>query len=163
MTGQQPVVDRTNVSANTQLSVKEYEKAPVARGYQAIAAFTPGVVDQPGNPSGGNPQVHGANNSSNVFLFDGVDTTDTTTGTFGANLNFEAIQEVSVQTAGMSAEYGRAQGAVINVITKSGTTSSGNRRKRFRQRRLECQNNGRRTRSLARRWLPRSSERTLSL
>jgi hypothetical protein len=121
VTGQQPVVDRTNVTASTQLSTKEFERAPVGRGYQAVAAFTPGVVDQPGNPSSGNPQVHGSPSTTNVFLFDGVDTTDTTTGTFGANLNFEAIQEVSVQTSGMSAEYGRAQGAVINVITKSGT------------------------------------------
>lgn len=115
VTGEQPVVDRTNVSANTQLSSKEFEKAPIGSSYQSIVSFTPGVN------GGANPQVHGSNNSTNVFLFDGVDSTDTTTGTFGANLNFEAIQEVSVQTAGMSAEYGRAQGAVINVITKSGT------------------------------------------
>ena len=121
VTGQQPVVDRTNVSANTNVSTKEYERAPVARSYQALMTFAPGVVDQPGNGSGGNPQVHGASNSSNVYLFDGVDSTDTTTGTFGSNLNFEAIQEVSTQTAGMSAEYGRATGAVVNVVTKSGT------------------------------------------
>src|SRR5713101_6140464 len=119
VTGSQPVVDRTNVSANTQISTKEFEKAPVARGYQNLALFAPGVVLAPGaNP---NPQVHGAQSTGNVFLFDGVDTTDTVTGTFGANLNFEAIQEVSVQTAGESAEYGRASGAILNVITKSGT------------------------------------------
>jgi hypothetical protein len=113
------VVDRTNVTANTSISQKEFEKAPIGRSYQSVVLFTPGVALAPGaNP---NPQVHGSNSGTNVFLFDGVDTTDTTTGTFGSNLNFEAIQEVSVQTAGMSAEYGRAQGAVINVITKSGT------------------------------------------
>jgi len=121
VTGQQPVVDRTNVSANTQISSKEFERAPVGRSYQTLMTFAPGVVDQPGNGSAGNPQVHGAGNSSNVFLFDGVDSTDTTTGTFGSNMNFEAIQEVSVQTAGMGAEYGRATGAVLNVVTKSGT------------------------------------------
>jgi hypothetical protein len=121
VTGQQPVVDRTNVSANTHLSVKEYEKAPVGRSYQSLMTFTPGVVDQPGNGSAGNPQVHGATSANNVYLFDGVDTTDTTTGTFGANLNFEAIQEIAVYTAGASAEYGRATGAVLNVVTKSGT------------------------------------------
>jgi Carboxypeptidase regulatory-like domain/TonB-dependent Receptor Plug Domain len=121
VTGQQPVVDRTNVSANTHLSVKEYEKAPVGRSYQSLMTFTPGVVDQPGNGSAGNPQVHGATSANNVYLFDGVDTTDTVTGTFGANLNFEAIQEIAVYTAGASAEYGRATGAVLNVVTKSGT------------------------------------------
>jgi len=121
VTGEQPVVDRTNVAANTQISTKEYERAPVPRGYQSLMTLAPGVIDQPGNPNSGNPQVHGAVNTSNVYLFDGVDATDPTTGRFGANMNFEAIQEVSVQTAGMSAEYGRATGAVLNVITKSGT------------------------------------------
>ena len=121
VTGEQPVVDRTNVSANTQLSTREYEKMPVGRSYQSLLALAPGVVDQPGNASSGNPQVHGALNTGNVYMFDGVDTTDTTTGTFGSNLNFEAVQEISVQTAGMSAEYGRATGAIMNVITKSGT------------------------------------------
>ena len=63
----------------------------------------------------------GALTSNNLFIIDAVDTTDPTTGTFGTNLNFEAIQEVSVYTSGVSAEYGRAQGAIVNVITKSGT------------------------------------------
>ena len=121
VTGQQPVVDRTNVSVNTQVSTKEFERAPIGRSYQTLMTLAPGVIDQPGNGSGGNPQVHGAQNTGNVYLFDGVDATDTTTGTFGSNLNFEAIQEVSVQTSAMGAEYGRATGAVLNVITKSGT------------------------------------------
>lgn len=121
VTGEAPVVDRTNVSVNTRVSTEEFEKAPVGRGYQALLALAPGVIDQPGNPSGGNPQVHGSTNDSNLYLFDGVDTTDTTTGTFGANSNFEAIQEVAIYTSGVSAEYGRATGAIMNVITKSGT------------------------------------------
>jgi hypothetical protein len=50
-----------------------------------------------------------------------VDTTDPTTGTFGTNLNFEAIQEISVMTNAVGAEYGRAQGAIVSVVTKSGT------------------------------------------
>ena len=123
VTGQQPVVDRTNVAATTTLAKRELETLPMGRSYQTVYTFAPGVVDQPGNASSGNPQVHGGLASSNVFLFDGVDTTDTTTGTFGSNLNYEAIEEVVVQSAGMSAEYGRATGGVFNVITKSGTNN----------------------------------------
>jgi len=52
-----------------------------------------------------------------------VDTTDVTTGTFGQNFNYEAIDEVVISTSGISAEYGRAQGAIVNVITKSGTNN----------------------------------------
>src|SRR5207253_1858858 len=37
--------------------------------------------------------------------------------------NYEAIDEVVVSTSGISAEFGRAQGAIVNVITKSGTNT----------------------------------------
>jgi len=115
VTGEVPIVDRTNTTATTRLSVKEWQKLPIGRSYQTLFGQAPGVVGT------GNANVHGALGSNNQFLFDGVDITDPTTGTFGANLNFEAIQEVVIQTAGLSAEYGRAVGGFINVITKSGT------------------------------------------
>ena len=54
-------------------------------------------------------------------MFDGVNTTDPTTGTFGANLNFESIQEMVIRTSAVGVEYGRGTGAVVDVITKSGT------------------------------------------
>ncbi len=119
VTAQAPVVDRTNQAQTTNVSNREWEKAPVGRSYQAIAALAPGVSAN----NGGNPYSNGANYTTNQFLFDGVDATDPTTGTFGSNVNFEAIQEVTVFTSGVSAEYGRATGAIISIITKSGTNS----------------------------------------
>jgi hypothetical protein len=113
--GDVPIVDPTTVTANTRLRREEFERLPVGRSYQALIGATPGVVGT------GNVNAMGALTSQNVFIVDSVDTTDPTTGTFGTNLNFEAIQEVSVYTTGAGAEYGRAQGAIINVITKSGT------------------------------------------
>ena len=115
VTGETPIVDMTNVSANTRVRREEFDKLPVARTYQALMGSIPGVVGT------GNVNSSGALTSNNLFLMDGIDTTDPTTGTFGANLNFEAIEEVSAQTSAVSAEYGRAIGAVVNVITKSGT------------------------------------------
>ena len=108
-------MDITNTAANTRIRREEFEKIPVGRSYQHSSRTVPGVV---GN---GNVNAMGALTSNNLFIIDSVDTTDPTTGTFGTNLNFEAIQEVSVYTSGVSAEYGRAQGAIVNVITKSGT------------------------------------------
>ena len=113
--GDTPIVDITNTTANTRIRREEFEKLPVGRSYQQLIATVPGVVGS------GNVNAMGALTSSNLFIVDAVDTTDPTTGTFGTNLNFEAIQEVSVYTSGVSAEYGRAQGAIVNVITKSGT------------------------------------------
>lgn len=120
VTGETPIVDLTNVTANTRVRKEEFERLPVGRSYQSLMAATPGVV---GGTVTGNSNINalGAPNNSNIYIMDSVDTTDPTTGTFGANLNFEAIQEVSVSTSAVSVEYGRGQGAIVNVITKSGT------------------------------------------
>jgi hypothetical protein len=115
VTGETPIVDATNTTVQTRVRSEEYNKLPIGRSYQTLIGQAPGVVGT------GNVNSHGALTGNNQFLMDGVDTTDPTTGTFGTNLAFETIQEVVVQTSGVSAEYGRALGAVVNVITKSGT------------------------------------------
>jgi outer membrane receptor protein involved in Fe transport len=121
VTGEVPIIDKTNAALETRQRAKEFEKMPQGRSFQALFLNAPGVNLVPGaNP---NPVVHGALSSNNLWLYDGTDTTDPTTGTFGGNLNYEAIQEVTVITSGVSAEYGRAIGGVINVITKSGTNA----------------------------------------
>ncbi|HKF45389.1 MAG TPA: TonB-dependent receptor [Thermoanaerobaculia bacterium] len=121
VTGEVPIVDKTQTSLETRQRSKEFEKMPQGRSFQALFLNAPGVNLTPGtNP---NPSVHGGLSSNNTWLYDGVDTTDPTTGTFGGNLNYEAIQEISVTTSGLSAEYGRGVGGLVNVITKSGTNT----------------------------------------
>jgi Carboxypeptidase regulatory-like domain/TonB dependent receptor-like, beta-barrel len=116
--GDVPLVDKTNVSDTTRVESSLSDTLAIPRGYQTLIEFAPGLNDADAD---GNTNSHGAIDGSNLFLFDGVDTTDPTTGTFGANNNFDTIQEVVVSNSAISAEYGRAQGAVVNVITKSGT------------------------------------------
>jgi hypothetical protein len=113
--GETPIVDPTTVTATTRLSRDEFDKLPVGRSYQSLIGAAPGVVGT------GNVNSAGALTSNNLFVIDAVDTTDPTTGTFGTNLNFEAIQEISILTSAAGAEYGRAQGAIVSVVTKSGT------------------------------------------
>lgn len=113
--GETPIVDAKNQTLETRLRAEEFNKLAVGRSYQALMASVPGVVGT------GNVNSHGALTSNNIFMFDGVNTTDPTTGTFGANLNFDAIQEMVVRTSAVGVEYGRGTGAVVDVITKSGT------------------------------------------
>ncbi|CAN5841998.1 TonB-dependent receptor [soil metagenome] len=113
--GETPIVDPSTGAQTTRVTRDEFEKLPVGRSYQALMAAAPGVVGT------GNANSAGALTSNNVFVIDAVDTTDPTTGTFGTNINFESIQEVSILTTAAGAEYGRAQGAIVNVVTKSGT------------------------------------------
>jgi len=115
VTGEVPIVDATNQTQETRLRTEDFQKMPIGRSYQSLMGVTPGVVGT------GNVNAHGALTSNNVFLFDGVNTTDPTTGTFGNNLNFESIQELVVRTGSVSAEFGRGTGAIVDVITKSGT------------------------------------------
>ena len=56
----------------------------------------------------------------NVFMVNGVDVNDNIQGTFNTLFIEDAIEETAVLTHGISAEYGRFSGGVINVITRSG-------------------------------------------
>ena len=68
----------------------------------------------------GGISIYGSTSSENLFLIDGVNTTNVIKGFQGKDINSEFIQEVEVKTGGYQAEYGRNTGGVINVITKSG-------------------------------------------
>jgi outer membrane receptor for ferrienterochelin and colicin len=83
---------------------------------------TPGVSSDahPENTDQANITVYGSTGAENVYYIDGVNTTNMEYGFQGKQLNFEFIEEVDVKTGGYEAEYGKATGGVINVITKSG-------------------------------------------
>src|SRR5260370_42881 len=111
------VIDRFDTRIGANISFAFIDRPPLPRFYQSVALLLPGVS----GGADGNPNVNGALRSDNQFLIDGVDTTDPATGLFGLNLAYQAIQEVSVTTAAAPAEYGRSSGAVVNVVTRSGT------------------------------------------
>lgn len=71
-----------------------------------------------------NYSVNGERARSNNFMIDGVENNDISiAGPAFQITNQDALQEVAVKTSNFSAEYGRAGGAVVNEITKSGTNA----------------------------------------
>ncbi len=108
------VVDTSKTTVDTNVDWKLVDSLPTNRNFQSMMQMAPGVK------SGNNPYVHGASNDANIYLIDGVDTTDPRTQTWGTAINWDTIQEAQVQTAGFQAEYGRAVGGVVNLVTKSG-------------------------------------------
>ena len=78
--------------------------------------------DRPGRDAGALscPSIYGATSVENQWIVDGVDTTNVIKGFQGKAINTEFVEEVQVKTGGYQAEYGRALGGVINVVTKSG-------------------------------------------
>jgi hypothetical protein len=70
---------------------------------------------------GGRPYVNGNREQSNNFLLDGVDINEPVGNFVGYNPNVDALAEVQVLTGNPSAEFGNANGAIVNMTTKSGT------------------------------------------
>ena len=122
----QVVIDTTQTTSQQAFKEDHLKYAAIGqqgRTYQTVlsqAAGSAGPNSSTGPGGGGNPQVFGSNQGQNNWRFDGLNATDPVTHTFGTNFVFDAIQEISVQTAGYEAEYGKATGGVVNIITKSG-------------------------------------------
>jgi outer membrane receptor protein involved in Fe transport len=122
VTGEAPMVDTTSTTGGTNYSSKVIEKLPLGRNYAEIIRSNPGVNQDQGDTQGRalSLTVYGATSVENQFIIDGVNTTNVIRGFQGKAINGEFIQEVEIKTGGYQAEYGRALGGVINVITKSG-------------------------------------------
>ena len=73
--------------------------------------------------------VHGARDQANRFLLDGTEILaagfqgDTPGGALGLNMGVEAIREFSVLTSNYGAAYGKRNGAIINIASRSGSNS----------------------------------------
>jgi hypothetical protein len=82
------------------------------------AAPSVGAIPTSGLNFGG---VRARSNSINV---DGADAGDYVSGGTRATVSQDAVQEFQIITNGFAAEYGRASGGVVNIITKSGTNAT---------------------------------------
>lgn len=133
VTATSPVVDVRSATTGQDITLQLTESLPTGRSYQSYLQLVPGVM--PDDPTGGgNPAARGGVNysdiggnigvsSDNAYYFDGINVTDPVSGTFGANLNTEIIQEQKVLTGGIPAEFIGTPGLISNVVTKSGSNS----------------------------------------
>jgi len=114
--------ERASVLASSEVSTtytaEQIDKMPVGRTPAAIANLAPGLTDN--TPNAGQVTISGAFAYDNIFLIDGVDANDNLFGTSNPVFIEEAIADTQVLTSGISAEYGRFSGGVVNVVTKSG-------------------------------------------
>jgi carboxypeptidase family protein len=110
-----PIVNPT-IGAN--YKNEEITALPVLRTVIGITSLAPGLTEN--SSTAGQFNINGAMGHDNVFMLNGVDVVDNLFGT-PQNLFIEdAIEETQVLTSGISAEYGRFTGGVINAVTKSG-------------------------------------------
>lgn len=105
------------------ISPRQITELPVAANPTALALTLPGVVTNRTGVGVGTFSVNGARGRSNNFLIDGTENNDISVAGQGFQItNRDAIQEVSVQTGNYDSEFGRAGGAIVNVVTRSGTS-----------------------------------------
>jgi hypothetical protein len=126
VTAESPLVDTTSVKVGGNIGTQELSELPAMnRNYFATVALLPGVQFSPSNQMGNDTIVAaGQSTQNNNVAVDGGYNGDDALGTSsGAQVRtpLEAVQEFQVLTSMYDAEFGRAAGAVINAVTKSGT------------------------------------------
>ena len=111
-------ISETNTAAST-YTKGEVEELPVARTIYETVQLAPGVHNTAVG-SQRNITINGAMSFENVWMINGVVINENVRGQELPLFVEDAVSETTVQTGGVSAEYGRFTGGVINVITKSG-------------------------------------------
>jgi hypothetical protein len=100
---------------------------PKGRSFQSLIPFAPGARQEPLQGSSSSRdngfQIDGASDSENVYLIDGVNTTNIQNGGVGKSFQMDFIQEIQIKSSSFEAEYGGALGGVINAVPKRGSNN----------------------------------------
>jgi len=121
------VISRDQSQISTTIDPRRVQDLPsngAGNGLDTLALLAPGVVvNRAGgtNTNGAGLSVNGNRGRSNNFQIDGADNNDLSVGGPALFVDFQdSVQEFQVITNNFSAEYGRNQGAVVNIVGKSG-------------------------------------------
>jgi hypothetical protein len=121
-------IDITQSKVQTNVSQATIDALPKGRSFQSLIPLAPGARQEPlqggrdGDRANGY-QIDGAADGENVYLIDGVNTTNIQVGGVGKNFQMDFVKEVQIKSSSFEAEFGGALGGVINTIPKSGSNS----------------------------------------
>ena len=126
VTGESPMIETRSSSVGGVVDIQRIESLPLnGRQFANLAATIPGVGlgfhSDPTKSSQFSPQINGGNGRNVNYQIDGGDNNDDTVGGLLQAFPLEAIQEFNFVTQRFKAEYGRSNGGVMNIVTKSGT------------------------------------------
>ena len=120
--GTAPLVQTASSNAGKVIDSRRMVDIPLnSRDIQQLTLLVPGTVMPPGgiaSTSTGN--VAGQRSDASDYLVDGAPNNDVRNNQVVMVPNIDTIQEFSFQTNAFSAEYGRASGGVVNIVTRSG-------------------------------------------
>ena len=121
-----PLIQTSSSSVGGVVDVSRLENLPLnGRQFANAALSIPGVGlgfhSDPTKSTQYSPQIGGGNGRNVNYQIDGGDNNDDTVGGLLQLFPLEAIQEFNFVTQRYKAEYGRSNGGVMNIVTKSGT------------------------------------------
>ena len=126
VTGASPLIQTTASNVGAIVDVKRIESLPLnGRQFANLAATVPGVGlsfhSDPTKSTQYAPLVNGGAGRNINYQIDGGDNNDDTVGGQLQGFPLEAVEQFNFQTQRFKAEYGRSNGGVLSVVTKSGT------------------------------------------
>jgi hypothetical protein len=113
----QPTVDIRSAEVGFNFKDEVLNSLPLERTYRGLFQLIPGVSD---NRSPVGPAA-GGSRQDNLYLIDGANITSPAFGYLGTEVNELDIVEVNIKRGGISAEFGRTAGSVVNAVSRSGT------------------------------------------
>lgn len=114
-------IDVSSSNSNTTFTAKQLDALPVAKDIGAIIQLAPNTTrGDPRYPDGA-ASMGGASVSENAYYINGFPVTNPLNQLGSSQLPFGAIAQAQVYTGGFGAEFGRSNGGVVNIVTKSGT------------------------------------------
>lgn len=122
---EQAVIDSDNTTVAAVVGQQQIESLPInGRNFISFSVITPGVTTdntpQQGASATSGLSFTGQRARSNNIMVDGLDNNDPIVGSVRAVFSQEAVREFQVLTNSFSAEFGKASGGVVNIVTKSG-------------------------------------------
>lgn len=121
VTAASPLVDVSSNTIGTTVTRKDLDNLPlVTRNFLDLANMTPGVT----GVGGGGVNTSGQLSRNNSYLVDGVSNDDTIVSSSRGGFSLESVREYIVLANQFSAEYGVSSGAIVSVVTRSGTNKN---------------------------------------
>src|SRR5450756_271177 len=114
-------VDKKSAEVGTSYSSSEIKELPLARTYSGLLQLVAGAPDPTVVGTIVGVSIAGGTRQDSKYQVDGVDITNPGYGTLNIQTNDIDIVDFDVKRGGISAEFGRTSGAIVNAVTKSGT------------------------------------------
>src|SRR4029079_7602898 len=116
-----PIVRSEPASFGTVVENEQVVQLPLnGRLFIMLAAIAPGVALPPDSVL---PRINGGRPRTNEYLFDGISVLQPEPGQLAYYPIIDAIQEFKIESNSPPAEFGRFNGGVVNLTTKSGTNA----------------------------------------